>query len=194
MAEKARQQRRHHLQAERWPMVRPVSLSGRRVTKYAKSQKACRDWVKAMLNKIEHGLTFDGTQVSLQQFMESWLAGKELSAGRPQSRIIDCIVRITSSRHLGKCAAKHLSVSPAPVVSADAGRRSWSPNDPARPCDPAQCPQAGGQGRPDWPQSRRGGRTAESGNAAVPSLYRGTGAAFWQPPGGIPLWRSSTWP
>jgi integrase len=56
-----------------------VSLSGRRVTKYAKSQKACRDWVKAILNKIEHGLTFDGTQVSLEQFMESWLAGKELS-------------------------------------------------------------------------------------------------------------------
>jgi integrase len=56
-----------------------VSLSGRRVTKYAKSQKACRDWVKDILGKIEHGLTFDGTQVSLEQFMESWLAGKELS-------------------------------------------------------------------------------------------------------------------
>jgi len=56
-----------------------VSLNGRRVTKYAKTQKACRNWVKGTLNKVEHGLTFDGTQVSLERFMESWLAGKELS-------------------------------------------------------------------------------------------------------------------
>ena len=56
-----------------------VSLSGRRITKYAKTQKECRDWVKQISNKIEHGLTFDGTQLSLERFMESWLAGKDLS-------------------------------------------------------------------------------------------------------------------
>jgi integrase len=56
-----------------------VSLSGRRITKYAKTQKDCRDWVKQTLDKIEHGLTFEGTQISLERFMESWLAGKELS-------------------------------------------------------------------------------------------------------------------
>jgi integrase len=56
-----------------------VSLGGRRITKYAKTQKECRDWVKQTLDKIEHGLTFEGTQISLERFMESWLAGKELS-------------------------------------------------------------------------------------------------------------------
>ena len=56
-----------------------VSLSGRRITKYAKTQKECRDWVKQTLDKIEHGLTFEGTQISLERFMESWLSGKELS-------------------------------------------------------------------------------------------------------------------
>jgi len=37
-----------------------VSLNGRRITKYAKTQKECRDWVNQILDKIDHGLTFDG--------------------------------------------------------------------------------------------------------------------------------------
>ncbi len=61
----------------RW--VGEVSLSGRRVTKYGKTQRECREWIKETLNKIEHGLTFDGTQLSLERFIESWLSGKELS-------------------------------------------------------------------------------------------------------------------
>jgi hypothetical protein len=36
------------------------------------------------LDKIDHGLTFDGTQASLAQYMESWLSGKRL-ARRPST-------------------------------------------------------------------------------------------------------------
>jgi integrase len=61
-----------------------VSLNGRRITKYARTQKKCRDWVNATLDKIDHGLTFDGAQVSLAQYMESWLSGKAL-ARRPST-------------------------------------------------------------------------------------------------------------
>ena len=61
-----------------------VSLNGRRITKYGKTQKECRDWVNQTLDKIDHGLTFDGAQVSLQQYMESWLSGKTL-ARRPST-------------------------------------------------------------------------------------------------------------
>lgn len=56
-----------------------VSLSGRRITKYAKTQKECHDWVKQISNKIEHGMTFDATQLTLERFMQSWLTGKDLS-------------------------------------------------------------------------------------------------------------------
>jgi integrase len=61
-----------------------VSLNGRRITKYAKTQKECRDWVNQTLDKIDHGLTFDGAQISLAKYMESWLAGKAL-ARRPST-------------------------------------------------------------------------------------------------------------
>ena len=66
----------------RW--VGEVSLNGRRLTKYAKTQKECRDWVNQTLGKIEHGLSFDGAQLTLSQYMESWLSGKEL-ARRPST-------------------------------------------------------------------------------------------------------------
>jgi integrase len=56
-----------------------ISLSGRRLTKYGKSQKECREWIKQMLSKIDGGLTFDGTQITLAHYTELWLRGKELS-------------------------------------------------------------------------------------------------------------------
>ena len=56
-----------------------VSLNGKRITKYAKSQHECRQWIKETLQKIEHGLTFEGSQLSLERYMQSWLSGKELS-------------------------------------------------------------------------------------------------------------------
>jgi integrase len=61
-----------------------VSLQGRRLTRYAKTQKECREWVKDTLKKIDGGLTFAGTRVTLERFVESWLDGKEL-ARRPKT-------------------------------------------------------------------------------------------------------------
>ena len=62
---------------EEW--VAQVSLNGKRLTKYAKTQRECRDWVKETLTKIGHGLTFSGTQVTVAKFMKMWMDGKELS-------------------------------------------------------------------------------------------------------------------
>jgi integrase len=59
--------------------VAQVSLSGGRLTKYAKTQRECRDWIRETLTKIGNGLTFSGTQVTLAKFVETWLDGKELS-------------------------------------------------------------------------------------------------------------------
>jgi integrase len=56
-----------------------VSLSGRRLTKYGKSQKECREWTKQMLSKIDGGLTFDGTKITLEGYTQGWLNGKGLS-------------------------------------------------------------------------------------------------------------------
>ncbi len=67
----------YHRKDGRW--CAQVSLNGRRITKYAKTQHECRQWIKETLQKIEHGLTFEGSQLLLEQYMQSWLSGKELS-------------------------------------------------------------------------------------------------------------------
>jgi integrase len=67
---------------QRW--CAQVSLEGRRLTKYALTQRECRDWVKDTLAKIDKGLTFTGTQITLRQYMSTWLEGKMLSQ-RPQT-------------------------------------------------------------------------------------------------------------
>jgi gamma-glutamyl:cysteine ligase YbdK (ATP-grasp superfamily) len=63
-----------------------VSLNGHRITKYGKTRVECREWVKEMLAKINAGLTYEGTQFTLQRFIEIWLNGKELSR-RPKTVI-----------------------------------------------------------------------------------------------------------
>jgi integrase len=64
--------------------VAEVSLNGKRLTKYAKTQRECRDWIKETLTKIGNGLTFSGTQITLEKFIETWMDGKRLSQ-RPQT-------------------------------------------------------------------------------------------------------------
>jgi hypothetical protein len=44
-----------------------ISLNGRRLTKYGKSQTECRPWIKQMLARIDQGLTYDSTQVTLDR-------------------------------------------------------------------------------------------------------------------------------
>ena len=54
------------------------------MTKYGKSQKEVRQWIKEMLTKIDGGLTYEGTEITLERFIEIWLSGKELSR-RPKT-------------------------------------------------------------------------------------------------------------
>lgn len=61
-----------------------LSLNGRRLTKYAKTQRECRDWLHTTFEQIRGGLTYEGTQVTLEKFINAWLDGKELSR-RPKT-------------------------------------------------------------------------------------------------------------
>ncbi len=64
--------------------VAQVSLEGHRLTKYGKTQRECRMWLKDLVGKIDGGLTYEGAQLTLERFVEIWLKGKEL-ARRPNT-------------------------------------------------------------------------------------------------------------
>jgi integrase len=56
-----------------------VSLDGRRLTKYGKTQRECHDWIKETLAKIDSGMTYGSIHIALESFISSWLNGKKLS-------------------------------------------------------------------------------------------------------------------
>lgn len=86
-----------------------ISLGGRRLTKYGRTQKVCRDWIKEMLTKIDGGLTFEATQITIERYFEMWLNGKELSR---RHGTVDNYRKITNSYilpRLGQMRLQELS-------------------------------------------------------------------------------------
>jgi integrase len=50
-----------------------VTVGGKRLTKYAKTKRECRDWLKETLAQIESGINFQGAKASLSEYLEQWL-------------------------------------------------------------------------------------------------------------------------
>jgi hypothetical protein len=68
-----------YYRADRHAWCAQITIEGHRMTTYARTQHECRDWIRDMLVRIRGGLTYDGTKVTLAEFMEGWLTGEELS-------------------------------------------------------------------------------------------------------------------
>ncbi len=56
-----------------------VSLDGHRLTKYYHSQAECREWLRETLDKIRGGMTRRATMITVEDYLEHFLDGKELS-------------------------------------------------------------------------------------------------------------------
>src|SRR3972149_237806 len=54
-----------------------VSIAGRRLSFTGISHKECRDWIQRTSKQIQSGLTYEGTQLSLAEFAEGWLAQRK---------------------------------------------------------------------------------------------------------------------
>jgi integrase len=50
-----------------------VTVNGRRLTKYAKTQRECREWVQKTIEQVSNGLTFGGASTTVKKYMEEWL-------------------------------------------------------------------------------------------------------------------------
>ena len=55
----------------RW--VGQVTVQGRPVAKYGKTKGECLEWVKTMLAQIDGGMNWQGTRVTLAEYMQEWL-------------------------------------------------------------------------------------------------------------------------
>ncbi len=86
-----------------------MTVQGRRVSKYFKTQSECREWLRKIRTQIDDGLTFSGAQTNVSAFLSEWLVLTETSV-RPKT--IDAykkIVRLHIDPELGRIKMKDLS-------------------------------------------------------------------------------------
>jgi integrase len=56
-----------------------ISIAGKRLTKYAATQRECREWLKETLTQVDDGLTMAGARVTLSTYFTRWLETASLS-------------------------------------------------------------------------------------------------------------------
>ena len=64
--------------------VAQMTVQGRHVSKYFKSQGECREWLRKIRTQVEDGLTFTSAQISLSVFLNEWLVLNSTSV-RPKT-------------------------------------------------------------------------------------------------------------
>jgi integrase len=64
--------------------VAQMTVQGKYVTKYSKSQSECREWLRNIQTQVEDGLTFSGANTSIAVFLNEWLIINETSV-RPMT-------------------------------------------------------------------------------------------------------------
>jgi integrase len=89
--------------------VAQVSVQGKKISKYSKSQSVCRDWLRKTKAQVEDGLTFSGAQISVSEFLSEWLILNETSVRPKTSDQYKQIVRQHIVPDLGMIKMKDLN-------------------------------------------------------------------------------------
>ena len=50
-----------------------ITLDGKRITHTGKTRAECQGWIRKMLDQIDEGLTYQGSQTTLGEFLKEWL-------------------------------------------------------------------------------------------------------------------------
>ena len=85
-----------------------ISIQGQRVTKYFNTQREGLDWLHSMRNQINAGLTLDGAQKTLSEFLEQWLGSIRVSVKVKTHSQYKQIVRMHITPTLGSIKLKDL--------------------------------------------------------------------------------------
>jgi integrase len=56
-----------------------VSLQGKRVTFYAKTQRECRDWIKSTVATIDRGGSYESMRMTVEKYLGRWLMAAKTS-------------------------------------------------------------------------------------------------------------------
>ena len=88
--------------------VAQVTIQGRHVSKYSKTQGECREWLRKMQTQVQNGLTLSGAQTSVADYLSEWLVLIESSVRPKTIYQYTNIVRLHIKPDLGALKMKDL--------------------------------------------------------------------------------------
>ena len=74
-----------------------ITLDGKRVTHTGKTRAECQGWILKMLDQIDEGLTYQGSQTTLGEFPRNGWSQRKLLYGQSQPNNTKSWSRITSN-------------------------------------------------------------------------------------------------
>jgi len=85
-----------------------VTLDGHRLSHTGETRKECQAWIKKTIAQIDNGLTFDGAQITLNDFLADWLVSIKASVKPHTWYQYDMTVRKHIVPYIGKITLNDL--------------------------------------------------------------------------------------
>ena len=84
-----------------------VSLQGKRVTFYAKTQRECRDWIKSTVAAIDRGGSYESMRMTVEEYLGRWLIAAKTS------------IRVKTYRQYAQVVQQHIVPTLGPIKLRD---------------------------------------------------------------------------
>jgi integrase len=106
-----------------------VSIAGKRVSFSAKTKAECQKWIRKMLNQVDQGWNFEGSQITLTEYLFHWLDTHKVSlrdhtVHRYRQLINNHIVPNVGSVRLNELVLARIESFYASLISAGVGIRT----------------------------------------------------------------------
>lgn len=85
-----------------------VSIDGKRLSFNGKTRAECQVWLRKMLDQIDQGLTYNGSQTTLAEFLSGWIATVKTSLRPKTAHQYEVLINNYIVPELGKIKLKDL--------------------------------------------------------------------------------------
>ena len=100
-----------------------VSLGGKRIAHGSTSRAECQQWVRKMLDQIDQGMTFEGRELTLGEYLREWILIKRNDVRAKTAFQYEKLIQLYLEPGLGSDEAER----PEPARQSTCTIRSSSP-------------------------------------------------------------------
>ncbi|MBI3338685.1 MAG: site-specific integrase [Chloroflexi bacterium] len=87
-----------------------VSIKGKRLSLTANTRAECNDWLRKMLDQIDRGMTFEGRNLTLAEYLKSWITVKKNALRLNTGLQYEQLIKLNVEPSFGKMKLKDLNV------------------------------------------------------------------------------------